>query len=188
MSKAQVYWTIKYWQLRTANQIWHNPIKIAFWKWWNPMWKNSAERSEEWVFTCSGVMALWKRFPVSTYQARSSSVFENETVLKQTLYHLICGGFVRQLWTIILPTVTQPIICACVWGWYVCVMPCECIYTITSLSTIMHAHLCAWGIVCARTGWCFDWLGGVFAYSWEENHLWFDECWQKGLLDMSWHS
>lgn len=157
--------------------------------------KKSSKRSEEWVFTCSTVMALWKRFPVSTSQARSSAVFENETVSKQTLYHLICGVFVRQPWTIILPH-NHLCVCVCACAWHVRERLCECVCTIVAEHTVtcssehtyihLHTHLPAWGIMCARTGWCFD--CGEFAYSWEENHLWFDECWQKGLLDRSWHS
>jgi len=134
------------------------------------MWKNSAERSEEWVFSRSRVMGLWKHFPVSTYQVRSRSVIENETVLGQTLHHLIGGGFVRQRWTIILPLVSQPIICV-----GVCLLMARtftCVFTAVSFSVphcIPCASVCMRYCVCVCV--CVGGGGGGGAYSQEENHL-----------------
>lgn len=53
--------------------------------------------------------------------------------------------------------------------------------------THKHTSACVRACVPEQDGVLIGW-GVVFAYSWEENHLWFDECWQKGLLDRSWHS
>lgn len=57
-------------------------------------------------------------------------------------------------------------------------------------ANIVCTHICVHEVLCLpqQDGVLIGCGGGEVAYSWEENHLWFDECWQKGLLDKSWHS